>query len=168
MTDEKKTSGRKTPPATDAERYPEREETARKRAPRRRRPLVGAQQKMARPQRDGFHRHWVNDEDGRPEMFMEAGYEFVPAMGDDGDNTSGNEEITVGVKPDGSPLKAYLMEQPDEFRQEDLALSRQPVREFEKALEGGIVEGADEKDKDSFYAKDIQVSTKAGVTVNTG
>jgi hypothetical protein len=86
-------------------------------APRTRIPFGTMAQKLAAPRREGFHRHWFNDEPGgnRIQDALSAGYAHV--------NGDGGKPISrvVGVARGGGPLTAYLMETPQEWYAADMA-----------------------------------------------
>lgn len=104
-------------------------------------------QKLAAPKREGYFRYWFNDTPGRVMSAQESGY--TPVL----DPASGKPiNAVVGVKPDGSPLLAYLQEIPQEWRDDDAAA----LEEKNSALEETIRRGAQAKDgepdkKDHFY-----------------
>jgi hypothetical protein len=85
---------------------------ARKRPPRK--PFGSREQKLAYPNREGYHRHWFNDEPGRIARALEAGYKHVT------DESGKNVTTTVGVARGGGGLTAYLMEIPLEWYREDM------------------------------------------------
>ena len=82
---------------------------ARARRERRRADLGTDDLKLAAPKREGFVRRWVNDVVGRVDNFMANGWDVV--------QTAGTEARHVGGQK--NPLKAVLMEIPDEFHTED-------------------------------------------------
>lgn len=96
-----------------------------------RKPFGGMQQKLAYPDRPGFHRHWFNDVPGRISRAEEAGYEHV--KNDEGKNVS----AVVGVAEHGGPLHAYLMEIPEEWWKEDMDATQRTVDEKEAAMKRG-------------------------------
>ena len=142
----------------DDDRYPERAENEEKRVRRRVRPLGGQRRVFERPAREGFHRHFFNDEGTRIDDALDAGYEHVMR-----DGTKQKDRVLAGVNQDGSPLYAYLMEQPQEWRDEDLRISREPLREFEQAIKQGIVRKADDKDQTKFYVPEEGITVEQGV-----
>jgi len=99
-------------------------------------PFSSTRQKLAWAPRSGYHRHWFNDEPGRVQQALEAGYEHVPDR--DGKHVSRN----VGVAEGGGALKAFLMEIPEEWYQEDMAREQQLIKDKEDAMKRGQT-GAD-------------------------
>lgn len=102
-------------------------------------------QKLAVPPREGYFRYWFNDAPGRVDGAKESGYTHVldPATGR-------NMSLVVGVKPDGSPLLAYLLEIPQEWRDDDAAVLEEKNREKEEAIKKGA-QAREMKDGDKFY-----------------
>ncbi len=82
---------------------------ARARRERRRADLGTGDFKLAAPTRAGFVRRWVNDVVGRVDRFVQNGWDVVQEQGTDSRHVGGQK----------SPLKATLMEIPDEFYRED-------------------------------------------------
>lgn len=112
-----------------------------------RKPFGSLQQKLARPRREGFRQHWFNDVAGRISRAQEAGYEHVK----DRDGKIVCE--TVGVAEAGGPLKAYLMEIPQEWYQEDMAAQQAENDERMAAIKNprAGIKDADPRDHDKFY-----------------
>lgn len=104
--------------------------------PPHRKPFGALEQKLAYPAREGFHRHWFNDNLGRTARALEAGYEFV--KGDDGKNVS----RIVGTAEGGQALSAYLMEIPEEWWKADLAEQQKQVNDKEDTMRRGELEMA--------------------------
>lgn len=91
--------------------------------------------KMNYLDRPGFHRHWFNDDDrGRVARAQKAGYTHV--LDEDGKPVS----MPVGVREGGGALRAYLMEIPQEWFQEDQAAGQKLVDEIDEAIYGGRLE----------------------------
>lgn len=108
-----------------------------------RKPFGRMQQKLAYPDRPGFHRHWFNDIPGRIVRAQEAGYDHV--KDDEGKNVS----RIVGTAESGGPLHAFLMEIPEEWWKEDLAAEQAEVDRKEQSMKRGTPQG-DANPKD-FY-----------------
>jgi len=87
-------------------------------------------------QRDGYVRRWVNDVDGRHDMFTEAGYEKVTKPTKVGDPMAGaaSQVDSVVRKPVGGGVTAVLMEIPVEFYEEDQRSKEHVIRDKEKSL----------------------------------
>jgi hypothetical protein len=102
-------------------------------------------QKLAYPERQGYHRHWFNDTPGRVAAAQESGYTQVmdPASG---------QPVTrvVGTRPDGGPLPAYLLEIPQEWFDDDMEELEKINRSKEEAIKGGV-EAKDAKEAKTFY-----------------
>lgn len=82
---------------------------ARARRERRRADIGSGDYKLSAPQRPGFVRRWVNDVTGRVDRFRDNGWDAVQEDGTDARHVGGNK----------NPLKAVLMEIPEEFYRED-------------------------------------------------
>lgn len=82
---------------------------SRARRERRRGEIGAGQLKLTAPQRPGFVRRWVNDTVGRVDQFRENGWDVVQEDGTDARHVGGQK----------NPLKAVLMELPEEFYRED-------------------------------------------------
>ena len=89
---------------------------------RRRRASVGGHAlKLTAPARPGYTRRWVNDADNRIAEIDELAYDFVNEAGIKTDDPSSRVAKIVGTKANGEPLKAYLMETPDELYADGVA-----------------------------------------------
>ncbi len=84
---------------------------------------------MAVEPRLGYHRHWFNDEPGRVDRALEAGYTHVID-----EKTKENKKMVVGRYESGSPQTAYLMEVPQEWYAEDQAAEQAAVDEREETI----------------------------------
>jgi len=84
------------------------------RKPFTRKPFGTWDQKLAYPNKEGFHRHWFNDEPGRIMRARDAGYEQV------NDENGRPVSTVVGIGRGGQPLVAFLMEMPSEWFHEDM------------------------------------------------
>lgn len=91
---------------------------------------------MTTDQRDGYARRWVNDVDGRPEMFEDAGYAKVVKPTKVGDPMAGaaSQLDSVVRKPVGGGINAVLMEIPVELYEEDQRSKEHALKEREKTL----------------------------------
>lgn len=138
---------------TDIQNRPSREEreaaeaASKKRGPgrppkrRERTPLSAMRQKLQAPQRKGYARRFVNDEGGRLQDFQRAGYEFV----EDGDIHTDGEGTRVcrrvGTHENGQPKYAFLMEQKQEWYEEDQTTKQKELDAVDEAIRGGNVAG---------------------------
>lgn len=113
-----------------------------------RKPFGSTDQKLAFPKRDGYHRHWFNDEPGRIYQAKEAGYDHVA------DSDGRPASRVVGVNKGGGPLLAYLMEIPVAWWNEDMERGQVQIDEKEKGIKRGMITKADPKDQlqQVFYA----------------
>lgn len=98
---------------------------------RARKPFGSAEQKLQYPEREGYHRHWFNDEPGRLLRAQEAGYEQVH------DERGQPVSTIVGISRGGGPLTAYLCEIPQTWYDEDMAAQEQAVLELKRQIEQG-------------------------------
>jgi len=115
-----------------------------------RKPFGSQTQKLAYPPRTGFHRHWFNEEPGRIDAALAAGYTHVE------DKEGRKVQRIVGVNAAGGPLNAYLMEIPEEWYQEDMAEQQRLVDEKDAAIREGSVGGR--PGEDGRYVKKIEIT----------
>lgn len=106
------------------------------RATRKRVPFGTVEQKLAAPPREGYHRHWFNDEPGRLLRAENAGYTKVvdPATG-------APISKVVGVARGGGALTAYLMEIPIEWYMEDQKANETEYAQRMAGIRNGRVPG---------------------------
>lgn len=97
-----------------------------------RKPFGAMRQKGFYPPRDGYHRHWINDEPGRVERALEAGYKHVIDP-----KTREPIKQPAGVAATGGVLLRYLMEIPQEWWDADQAALQKEVDEREAAYKVG-------------------------------
>ena len=115
-------------------------------------------QKLAYPDRIGYHRHWFNDTPGRIVGVQESGYTHVkdPVTGK-------NLSHIVGVAASGGPLTAYLMEIPEEWWKDDMAEQEKINLAKEETIKRGARAGTSEDEK-TFYpsaqGRQMQVITR--------
>ncbi|KKN77966.1 hypothetical protein LCGC14_0355310 [marine sediment metagenome] len=125
-------------------------------------PLGGRRQKMAAPERLGYHRHWFNDIGNRLADCKAAGYTFVNDK-ETLDETQGDEVGTrkcmvVGTQESGQPLYAYLMELPQKLYDEDQAAKQVDIDEMEAAMKSGQTPG--HESLEHSYIPDEGISIK--------
>ena len=98
-----------------------------------RKPFGAMRQRGAYQKKEGFHLHWFNDEPGRIERALEAGYKHVknPATGD-------NIVQPAGIASTGGVLNRYLMEIPLEFWLADRKALQDEIDRREAAYKEGI------------------------------
>lgn len=121
-----------------------------------RRPFGAQVQKLAYPTREGFHRHWFNDEPGRIDTALAAGYTHVE------DKEGKKVQRVVGVNSAGGSLTAYLMETPEEWYQEDMRDQQKLVDERDEAIRKGSIAGA--PGEDGRYVKHISIKRSSSPT----
>jgi hypothetical protein len=116
-----------------------------KRITRENRRGFGAQsQKLAYPDRMGYHRHWFNDTPGRIAGALESGYTHV--NGHDGKPVT----RVVGVNTTGGPLLGFLLEIPEEWWEDDMAENEKINQAKEESIKRGA-QPKDAKDQNAFY-----------------
>lgn len=121
--------------------------------PSGRKPFGTREQKLAYPNREGYHRHWFNDEPGRIMRAQEAGYTQV--MGEDGKPVC----TPVGVaRIGGGVLIGYLMEIPIEWYREDMAAQEAEQRKLMDQIRDGQVPGA--QTEGQYVPKDRGISIR--------
>lgn len=131
-----------------SERPPER---------RVRKPFGNRDQKLAYPNREGFHRHWFNDEPGRILQARDAGYEQVS------DERGNPVQMVVGVGRGGNPQVAFLMEIPQQYYDEDMAAQDGVVHEVLTQIRDGNLERPTGRDGKLRYAG----STRGDISITT-
>lgn len=118
--------------------------TAAKAERKKRVPLGVPRSKLAVPQRAGYERRWINDDNkGRLQNALAGGYSYVNdpnlQVGEDGggDKTDSRVSRIVGRAEGGKPLRAFLMEIPSEMYQEDQASKQAALDEVDRAIRKG-------------------------------
>lgn len=133
---------RNRPRIDRSERSDSREETGRS----ARVPLGVSRPKLAVPQRQGYVRRWVNDVEGRLGSAEQGGYQFVENKNfqigaQDIDNENRDLGARVSRVVDKSTgMKAYLMEIPKEYHEEDQRIKMREVDETESAIKRGALD----------------------------
>lgn len=100
-----------------------------------RKPFGSQTQKLAYPPRANFHRHWFSDTPGRIEDALRAGYTHVE------DKEGKKVSRPVGVSVSGGVEMGYLMEIPEEWYKEDMALQQRAIDANDDAIRRGAVSG---------------------------
>jgi hypothetical protein len=118
-----------------------------------RKPFGALDQKLAYPDRLGYHRHWFNDVAGRVARAQEGGYEHVK------DREGKNVTRIVGTAEGGGALNAFLMEIPEEWYQEDMAAQQSEIDAKEAIIKRGNFES---KEGDGRYVPAQGISIKHG------
>jgi len=102
---------------------------------------MGARNVLNAPERPGYVRYWFNDVNNQIQEAMAAWWE--PVKKEDmqiGDPRTGTHsqlgEVVMRVvgSHDGQPIRAVLMEIPNEYYEEDMARQQAKVDEIENAL----------------------------------
>lgn len=103
----------------------------------KRKPFGSLDQQLAYPARENYHRHWFNDVGNRIARAGEAGYEHVK------DKDNKNVSHVVGTADGGGPLRAFLMEIPEEWYQEDMRAQQDDIDDKESAIKRGELNKAE-------------------------
>lgn len=125
-----------------------------------RKPFGTFTQKLALPQREGYKRHWFNDEPGRVEEALSNGWAHVQ------DSKSGQPvRRVVGTGRDKGALYAYAMEIPKVFWDQDMQArhdaAQARIDEIKKNPFRSKPGQADKSDAGKFYsAKDEPLSVQ--------
>ena len=130
----------------------------RERKPFVRKPFGTWDQKLTYPSKEGFHRHWFNDEPGRIIRARDAGYEQV--HDEDGRPVS----TVVGIGRGGMALVAFLMEIPEEWFREDMAAQETVVHSLMNQIGRGDHAKPGGSDGSLRYAG----STRGNISIETG
>lgn len=97
---------------------------------------VGTRNVLVAEDKPGVKRRFVNDEPGRIQMFLDAGYKIVDEKTQMGDNNVGqaSQVGSVARKPVGGGKNAVLMEINREWYREDQAAKEAQLKEKEQGL----------------------------------
>lgn len=88
--------------------------------------------------KDGYEYRWVNDKaNGRVEAFTGRDWDVVKNAAIDGTGEGTPVSRVVGTTESGQPLRAYLMEKPTDWHQEDQARKNAPRVEIEETMKRG-------------------------------
>lgn len=118
--------------------------------PRRiRKPFGTPESKLAMPARPGYVGRWFNDEPGRIQRALAAGYDHVKNP----DGTPVSRTVDKGV--DNRGLVAFYMEIPKEFYDEDFAAKQAALDETDKSIYRGKF---NEEDGDRRYVPSSGIS----------
>lgn len=105
---------------------------------RRRRASVGGHAlKLSAPARKGFVRRWFNDDGNRIADADALGYDYVTEAGVQSSDPGSRISRLVGTKANGEPLRAYLMETPNELYAEGVAEKEAHNRQIDEAIVAG-------------------------------
>lgn len=120
----------------------------------------GIRERLWAPQRPGWYSYWANDEGSRVQDLIDKGFHVVDSKSDEyklvnSDQSGGSIAQQVGTDDKGKPIKGVLMEQPMEFREEDLALQKKENdAKMSQVKTGEIAGGAEEE---HTYFKNIKI-----------
>lgn len=132
---------------------------------RKRIPLGSPGLRLPLPIIKGYFPRWFNDEVGRIEQALAAGYEFVapeeaPELGSDiggGVDKVSRISRVVGLSDTGAePLRAYLMKLRQEWREEDDGVKQADLDKIDTAIRGGSIGPGDNQ----RYVKDISYQNR--------
>lgn len=120
-----------------------------------RRPFGSRSQKLAYDARPGYYRRWFNDTPGRIDDAKAAGYKIVK-------DASGKEVARpVGVYDNGAAMLAYLMEIPQEWYDQDIAVQQKVLDEMDDAIRRGALQGKPGKDGVYIPAQGIKIGSSS-------
>ena len=160
MTDDIPASLRRTPGDRPGERA-----DANKLARTKRKILGGSEAKLSTAQREGYVRRWVNDKGGRLADFDQAAYTFVQNKDAGAKSTDlGDTRVSqlVGTQENGQPLRAYLMEKPKEWYDEDQKEKhRLTTDRTEEAIKRGKVGGEPDQEGRYVPSQGIKVTSNS-------
>lgn len=104
-------------------------------------PFGVPQTKLSIPQEiDGFHCHWVNDQNGRIFQAERGGYSFVEPAEVGIPSDESRVKVQAGTLKDGSPMFSYLMKIPMEWYLEDQASGQKQLDTIDRAIQSGKFE----------------------------
>ena len=97
---------------------------------------VGRRNVLVAPSKKGFERRFVNDEPGRVQMFLDAGYTIVNDGSQAGDPNVGVASALGSntEKPVGGGKNAVLMEIKEDWYKEDQAAKQTRLKQKEKGI----------------------------------
>lgn len=111
---------------------------------------------------EGYHLYWANDEDAAIEQLLQDGFEFATA--EETKMQKANREVVVadkdvdsrvskyvGVRADGSPLRAYLMKCENSLWQEIQDANQTQADTWDSAIREGQVENVPNRYKPVGY-----------------
>lgn len=139
-----------------------REDSRQQESPRRQRIPVGVPRlKLNAPNKEGYVRRWVNDDNTRLQDFEAGGYSFVHNV--QAGDARGANDITaresvdsrvsrvVGKNEDGTPLRAYLMEIRKDWYDEDQRAKQARIDEQEAQMRRGADSEGNQPGRDGRY-----------------
>lgn len=129
-------------------------------------PLGAPRLRLSMSKREGYKRRWINDKQGRIAMAQEGGYTLVPKDGaefeeDDVTNVNSSLNNAVSRVVDSEGTKAYLMEIPEDWYEEDQQEKQQKIDEMENTLSRG-------EDSHGKPGADGRYIPREGIKINRG
>lgn len=117
---------------------------------RKRVPFGGHRTRLQTEQRKGYVRRWFNDTEDRIQRALDAGYTFVEdknANVGEGDLHQGNTDLNGKVskivsKGGGNPIRAFLLEIPKAYYDEDQKSKEMRNRMVDDAIRSGTPGGS--------------------------
>jgi len=128
---------------------------------------IGRRNVLTAEQKKGFVRRYVNDDPGRIQMFLEAGYKVVDEDAQMGEENAGQASQlgSVAQKPVGGGTNAVLMEIKQDWYQEDQAAKEAQLKDKEQGLL--LDENGRSPDSKTVYGEGLQISANNKPAVNT-
>ena len=141
------------PPGPDRGARGSRKTNRVERGRRERTPLGVQALKMQADIPDDLVGYWFNDDPGRIDGALKAGYVFYNDEGETEDRASARSMV-VGTNDQGEPKRAYLMTIPKEWYEENQRAKAKPIDDFEAEINRGLIQGAEgQKEAGNFYNK---------------
>ena len=120
---------------------------------------IGTRAVLSAPEKKDFKRRFVNDEPGRIQAFLDAGYRIVDEKTQMGDENVGqaSQVGSVANKPVGGGMNAVLMEIKDDWYQEDQDAKEAHLQEKEQGLLND--EHGSSPDRNHVYGEGVTIKT---------
>jgi hypothetical protein len=148
-----------------------RSETRQPEGRRRRLESIGkSASKLAVPDIEGYTLRWVNDKDNRLTELYQQDWNYVEKdeiqkvgeSSEDRNSDLGNRVTqVVGVKEDGSPLRAFLMKKRVDWHEQDRAIKQKQVDEIDQTIKNGGI-GREQEGSDHQYMPNGQITYETG------
>jgi hypothetical protein len=106
-------------------------------ARRRRHSVGGHAMKLTAPTRPGYTRRFVNDDANRLAELDGLAYDFVTDGSIQSSDPGSRVSRLVGTKKNGEPLRAFLMETPDELYAQGVAEKEAEAQRIDQAISAG-------------------------------
>jgi hypothetical protein len=120
---------------------------------------IGTRSILTAPEKRNFKRRFVNDEPGRIQAFLDAGYRIVDEETQMGDENVGqaSQVGSVAHKPVGGGMNAVLMEIKDDWYQEDQDAKEAQLKEKEQGVLND--EDGNSPDQNHVYGEGVTIKT---------